>query len=82
VAAAATLTLADQISLLLDRTGYRAMLRDSRAENMEQKLENLEELIDIASGFHNAREFLDHAALATNRMQNRMVRAAAPTRRL
>jgi ATP-dependent DNA helicase UvrD/PcrA len=77
-----TLTVADQLSLLLDRTGYRAMLRESRAQNMEQKLENLEELIDIASGFHNAREFLDHAALATNRMQNRMVRAAAPTRRL
>ena len=67
VAAATTLTLADQISLLLDRTGYRAMLRDSRAENMEQKLENLGELIDIAGGFHSAREFLDHAALATSR---------------
>jgi DNA helicase II / ATP-dependent DNA helicase PcrA len=62
-----TLTLADQLSLLLDRTGYRAMLRESRAENMEQKLENLGELIDIAGGFHSAREFLDHAALATNR---------------
>ena len=58
-----TLTLADQLSLLLDRTGYRAMLRESRAENMEQKLENLGELIDIAGGFHSAREFLDHAAL-------------------
>ena len=62
-----TLTLADQLSLLLDRTGYRAMLRESRAENVEQKLENLGELIDIAGGFHSAREFLDHAALATNR---------------
>jgi 5'-nucleotidase len=34
---------------------------ESRAENMEQKLENLGELIDIAGGFHSAREFLDHA---------------------
>jgi DNA helicase II / ATP-dependent DNA helicase PcrA len=67
VAGNETLTLADQLSLLLDRTGYSAMLRESRAENMEQKLENLEELIDIAGGFHSAREFLDHAALATNR---------------
>jgi DNA helicase-2/ATP-dependent DNA helicase PcrA len=67
VASNTTLTLADQLSLLLDRAGYRAMLRESRAENMEQKLENLGELIDIAGGFHNAREFLDHAALATNR---------------
>ena len=61
VAGNTTLTLADQLSLLLDRTGYRAMLRESRAENMEQKLENLGELIDIAGGFHSAREFLDHA---------------------
>ena len=67
VAGNTTLTLADQLSLLLDRTGYCAMLRESRAENMEQKLENLGELIDIAGGFHSAREFLDHAALATNR---------------
>jgi DNA helicase II / ATP-dependent DNA helicase PcrA len=67
VAGDTTLTLADQLSLLLDRTGYRAMLRESRAKNMEQKLENLGELIDIAGGFHSAREFLDHAALATNR---------------
>lgn len=28
-----TQTLADQLSLLLDRTGYRAMLRDSRVED-------------------------------------------------
>jgi hypothetical protein len=62
-----TLTLAGQLSLLLDRIGYRAMLCESRAENMEQKLENLGELTDIAGGFHSAREFLDHAALATNR---------------
>jgi DNA helicase-2/ATP-dependent DNA helicase PcrA len=67
VAGNTTLTLADQLSLLLDRTGYRAMLRESRAENMEQRLENLGELLDIAGGFHSAREFLDQAALATNR---------------
>jgi DNA helicase-2/ATP-dependent DNA helicase PcrA len=56
VAEDASLTLAGQLSLLLDRTGYRAMLRDSRAENMDQKLENLAELADIAGGFHDARE--------------------------
>ena len=43
------------------------MLRESRAENMEPKLDNLGELLDIAGGFHSAREFLDHAALATSR---------------
>ena len=67
VAEQGSLTLADQLSLLLDRTGYREMLRMSRAENMEPKLENLAELVNIAGGFHTARELLDHAALATDR---------------
>ena len=58
-------TLADQLSLLLDATGYRAMLRDSRAETTEGRLENVQELIDLAGGFHTARELLDHAALST-----------------
>ncbi len=60
-------TLADQISLLLDATGYRAMLRDSKAETTEDRLENLQELIGVAGGFHTARELLDHATLATSR---------------
>ncbi|SPE35599.1 DNA helicase II (fragment) [Burkholderiales bacterium] len=58
-------TLADQLSLLLDATGYRAMLRQSKAETTEDRLENLQELIQLAGGFHTARELLDHAALAT-----------------
>jgi len=59
-------TLADQISLLLDATGYRTMLRTSRAETTEGRLDNLQELIDLAGGFHTARELLDHAALSTS----------------
>jgi DNA helicase II / ATP-dependent DNA helicase PcrA len=65
-----TATLADQISLLLDATGYRAMLRESRAETTEDRLDNLQELITLARGFHTARELLDHAALATNGPQD------------
>lgn len=60
-----TATLADQLSLLLDATGYRAMLRTSRAETTEGRLENVQELIQLAGGFHTSRELLDHAALAT-----------------
>jgi len=60
-------TLADQLSLLLDATGYRAMLRDSKAEESEGRLENNGELIELAGSFHTARELLDHAALATSR---------------
>ena len=58
-------TLADQLSMLLDATGYRAMLRESLAETAEGRLDNLQELIQLAGGFHTARELLDHAALST-----------------
>ncbi len=76
------LTLADQVrcigkdpshsldrklSLLLDACGYRRWLRESKAEDAAGRLDNLEELISLASNFHSARELLDHAALATNR---------------
>ncbi len=63
-------TVADQIALLLDTTGYRAMLRESKAETSEDKLENVQELIGLAGGFHTARELLDHAALATSGPQD------------
>ena len=63
-------TLADQISLLLDATGYRAMLCESKAETTEDRLANLQELIALAGGFHSARELLDHAALATSGPQD------------
>jgi len=58
-------TLADQLSLLLDATGYRSMLRESRAEATEGRLENLQELVQLAGSFNTARELLDHAALST-----------------
>ena len=60
-----TLTVADQLSLLLDRSGYRTMLRESRAEDTEGRMENLQELLSLAGSFHGARELLDHASLAS-----------------
>ena len=57
-------TLADQISLLVDATGYRKLLRESRAETTEERLENLQELIVLAGGFHSTHELLDHASLS------------------
>jgi DNA helicase-2/ATP-dependent DNA helicase PcrA len=59
-----TLSLADQLSVLLDRTGYRAMLRDSRADGVEGRLENLQELLRLAGTFHNAEALLEHGALS------------------
>ena len=60
-------SLSRQLSLLLDACGYRALLRASKAEDAAGRLDNLEELIALASSFHSARELLDHAALATSR---------------
>ena len=64
-AGSSTLTLADQLSLLLDKSGYRAMLRESRAEDSEGRMENLQELLGLAGSFHIPRELLDHASLAS-----------------
>jgi len=60
-------SIADQLSLLVDACGYRRMLRESKSEDAAGRLDNLEELISLASNFHSARELLDHAALATIR---------------
>jgi DNA helicase-2/ATP-dependent DNA helicase PcrA len=65
VARQAAATVADQLSLVLDTTGYRKMLRDSQAETVEGRLDNVQELIQLAGAFHSGRELLDHAALAT-----------------
>ncbi len=43
------------------------MLRESKAEDAAGRLDNLEELISLASSFHSARELLDQAALAMSR---------------
>ncbi|MBS5905232.1 ATP-dependent helicase [Roseomonas mucosa] len=65
VAADTGATVADRLSMLLDRTGYRQSLRDSRAETVEGRLENLAELVLLAGGFHSSAELLEHAALAS-----------------
>ena len=58
-------SLADQLSL--DACGYRRGLCESKADAAAGRLDNLEELISLASNFHSARELLDHAALAMSR---------------
>jgi len=50
-------TLADQLSLLLDATGYHAMLRESKAETTVDRLENLGELLELAGSFRIAATF-------------------------
>ena len=57
-------TLADQLSTLLDRSGYRDMVRQSRADDAEPRLEHLQELLALAGSFNNAQDLLDHGALS------------------
>ena len=59
-------TVADLLSLALDHTGYRQMLRESQAETTEGRLDNVQELIQLAGSFHTPRELLDHAALSSS----------------
>jgi DNA helicase-2/ATP-dependent DNA helicase PcrA len=59
-------SLADRLSALLHRSGYWQFWRASKAEDAPDRLENLRELIQIAGGFHAARDLLDHAALASS----------------
>ena len=59
-----TMPLADQLSMLLDHSGYRAMLRESRADDADGRLENLQELLLLAGKFHGIEALLEHAALS------------------
>lgn len=59
-------TVADLLSLVLDASGYRKMLRESQAETTEGRLDNVQELIQLAGNFHGPRELLDHAALSSS----------------
>ena len=59
------LTLSRRLSLLLERTGYLAMLRQGNVDDAEEQLENVCELVALADGFHTVTGLLEHAALAS-----------------
>ena len=59
------LSLSAQLRALLDRTGYLAMLRESRVDEAETHMENIAELLDLADGFSSVTALLEHAALAS-----------------
>jgi DNA helicase-2/ATP-dependent DNA helicase PcrA len=42
------------------------MLRESQAETTEGRLDNVQELIQLAGNFHTPRELLDHTALSSS----------------
>jgi DNA helicase-2/ATP-dependent DNA helicase PcrA len=68
--AASSMPIPGLIKLILDRTGYRAMLEGEKTPEAETRLENLNELINAAAEGQERGEtltdFLDHVALVSD----------------
>jgi DNA helicase-2/ATP-dependent DNA helicase PcrA len=64
------LLMSEFFKQLLERTGYRAMLRAENTPEAESRIENLEELVNAAAEAEergeSMAEFLDHAALVSD----------------
>ena len=56
----------DLLKLVLDESGYSAMLKNKKDLENENRLENLKELIRGMHDFDNLQSFLEHVALATS----------------
>ena len=54
------------LQLILDESGYSAMLKHKKDIDNENKLENLKELLNALKEFDNLEGFLEHVALATS----------------
>ncbi len=58
------------LQLVLDESGYSAMLKNKKDLENENKLENIKELISAMKEFDNLESFLEHVSLATSIDQN------------
>jgi DNA helicase II / ATP-dependent DNA helicase PcrA len=56
--------------LVLDESGYTAMLKADRAPDAPGRLENLKELINALEAFENLGGFLEHVSLVMENQQN------------
>ena len=56
----------DLLKLVLDESGYSAMLKNKKDLENENKLENLKELLRAMQDYDNLQNFLEHVALATS----------------
>tara|TARA_B100001063_G_scaffold203863_1_gene198184 strand:+ start:608 stop:2641 length:2034 start_codon:yes stop_codon:yes gene_type:complete len=54
------------LQIILDESGYSAMLKNKKDLENENKLENLKELLSAMKEFDNLEGFLEHVALATS----------------
>ena len=54
------------LQLVLDESGYSAMLKNKKDLDNENRLENIKELLSAMKEFDNLESFLEHVALATS----------------
>ena len=54
------------LQLVLDESGYSAMLKDKKDVDNESRLENIKELLSAMKEFDGLESFLEHVALATS----------------
>ena len=56
----------DLLKLVLDESGYSAILKNKKDLENENRLENLKELLRAMQDYDNLQNFLEHVALATS----------------
>jgi len=54
------------LQIILDESGYSAMLKDKKDFENENRLENIKELLNAMKEFDNLESFLEHVSLATS----------------
>ncbi len=54
------------LQIILDESGYSAMLKNKKDLDNENKLENIKELLSAMKEFENLENFLEHVSLATS----------------
>ena len=54
------------LQIVLDESGYSAMLKNKKDLENESRLENIKELLSAMKEFDNLENFLEHVALATS----------------
>jgi len=54
------------LQLILDESGYSAMLKNKKDIENENRLENIKELLSAMKDFDNLESFLEHVSLATS----------------
>ena len=54
------------LQIILDESGYSAMLKNKKDVDNENRLENIKELLNAMKEFDNLENFLEHVSLATS----------------